>query len=290
MKEYTASAPHVACGSNKMLLVDALPSAPEIIERYEQADKVSAEQTAHGLPHAENVRDNAAILINMVDEEFPDRLSDDDKVCTLVTALTHDNGRADEIAKHGLCGARWANRFLRTFKVVNGTEKICLSEKDIKRVVKGIACHSYKEFINVKVPDVVLDLTYIADKCAGDESRVREDRAAELKKLTRYSVNVFGKWVRVTWLADKSRDGGEHDRVNYAIKQVKLQKDGRNIVLKLDIDLRVCDPDLIWSVRWNRSAYKGCWVAAKRLGFEFQLEINDVRYVSEGQEADWRPR
>lgn len=291
MLEHSASTPpRVACGSKKMLLVDALPSDPEIIARYEKADMVSAEQTAHGLPHAENVRDNAAILIAMIDQEYPGLLSDDDKVCALISAMTHDNGRADEIAKHGLMGARWANEFLPRFTVVDGEETIRLSDEDIKRIVKGIACHSYKEFINVKVPDVVLDITYIADKCAGDESRVREDRAAELAKLARYSVNLFGKWLRLTWRADKSREGGEHDRVNYAIKQVSLLKDGRNIVLKLDIDLRVCDPELIWSVRWNRTAYQGCWVAANRLGFEFQLEINNVRYVSEGQEADWRPR
>jgi hypothetical protein len=270
--------------SKKMLLVEAIPSHPAIIERYEKADAVSAEQTAHGLPHAENVRDNVAQLIGFVEAEYPGKLSEDDIVCALAGALLHDNGRADGIAGHGLFGARWANRFLRS-----GVAE-ALSNDDIKRIVKAIACHSYKEFINVKVPDNVLDLVYIGDKCAGDESRVREDRAEHIAKLTRWSFSAFGKWFRITHWSDKVREGGEHDRVNYAIKQVQVKKDGRNLVLDLKIDLRVCDPELIWSVRWNRSAYQGCWVAAKRLGFEFQLEINGVRYVSEGEEADWRPR
>jgi hypothetical protein len=272
--------------SKKELLVDALPAHPAIIERYIQADKVSSEQTAHGLPHAENVRDNVAQLIGFVEEEYPGKLTADDKVCALVAGLLHDNGRAEEIARHGLLGARWTNRFLRSYTLPGDTETF--SNDDIKRIVKAVACHSYKEFINVKVSDVVLDLLYIGDKCAGDETRVREDRAAGLAKLSRYSVNLFGKWLRVTWLSDKSREGGEHDRVNYAIKHVELKKDERKLVLDLQIDLRVCDPSLIWSVRWNRSAYKGCWIAAKRLGFEFELQINGVRYVSQGEEADWR--
>lgn len=283
--EKNAAAPISA--SKKRLLVEAIPAHREIIERYHKADEVSSEQTAHGLPHALNVRDNVALLIDMVETEYPDRLTEDDKICALAGALLHDNGRADAIDRHGYLGARWALEFLRSYSLGDSET---LPASDIKRIVKAIACHSYKEFVNVKVPDAVLDLVYIGDKCAGDESRVREDRAEHLAKLTRWSFNLFGKWVRVTHWADKVREGGEHDRVNFAIKRVDLRKDGRSIVLDMQIDLRVCDPSLIWSVRWNRTAYLGCWVAAKRLGFEFELQINGVRYVSEGKEADWRPR
>jgi hypothetical protein len=251
--------------AKKLLLVEAIPSHPVIIDRYEKADAVSSEQTAHGLPHAINVRDNVAILIGYVDEEFPGLLTDDDKVNALMAALLHDNGRADEIARHGLLGAKWANRFLREYTLAGDAET--LPDADIRRIVKAVACHSFKEFIKVAKTDVVLDLVYIGDKCAGAESRVREDRAARLAKLSRYSFSLFGKWFRWTHRADNERDGGEHDRVNYAIKDVRLKKDGRSLVLDMKIDLRVCDPSLIWSVRWNRSAYKGCWVAAKRLGF-----------------------
>lgn len=282
-----ASPSSTMSSKKKLLLVEGIPSNAEIIDRYEQADHVSSEQTAHGLPHAENVRDNVARLIEFVQEEYPDKLTEDDIACALMAALLHDNGRAEEIARHGLLGAKWANKFLRRYTLHGDSER--LPDADVKRIVKAIACHSYKEFIRVHVPDVVLDLLYVGDKCAGDESRVRPERAERYRKLARYSFNLFGLWFRITDRADNEREGGEHDRVNYAIKDVQLQKDGRTIVLNLKIDLRVCDPSLIWSVRWNRTAYQGCWVAMRRLGLDFALEINGVRYISEGKEADWRP-
>lgn len=271
----------------KSLLLDAIPSDQRIIERYILADRVSSEQTAHGLPHALNVRDIVTTLIGYVLEEYPGRLTEDEVIAAKIAGLLHDNGRAEEIARHGVLGARWANQFLRSFTLPGDTET--LPAADIKRIVKAVACHSFKEFMKAR-PDDVLDVLYIGDKCAGDETRVREDRAAYLAQLTSYSRRIAGVWFRLTWLSDRQREGGEHDRVNFAIKESKLEKDGRQLVLNMRIDERVCSPSLIWSVRWNRSAYKGCWLAAKRLGFEFTLQINGVRYHSQGEEADWRAR
>jgi hypothetical protein len=273
----------------KHRLADALPNDPVIQERYLQADSVSHEQTAHGLPHAINVGDELVPTITgYVQQEYPGLVSDDEAALARIAGLLHDNGRAEEIKRHGYFGARWANRFLQTFAIPGDNE--ALPNSDRKRVVKAIACHSFGDFIRVKKHDVVLDLLYIADKCAGDETRVREDRAALLRRLARFSVRIpfTNKWLRITGYADNKRPGGEHDRVNFAVKATSVVKDERALVLRLTIDPRVCDPSMMWTVKWNRTAYQGCWIAAKRLGFEFQLEINGVRYRSNGAEADWQ--
>lgn len=260
-------------------LVEACFRDPALEARYAQADTVSKNQTKHDLPHAFEVKDLAAEIVGYVDAKQPGLLTDEERhVITPLAAFLHDNGRAEDVKRHALLGARWANTYLGSLTLPDDSET--LSAGVTKRVVRTIACHSADLYIKAKFRDFTTDIVVLADKCIGDAERVRGSRARAIR---------ITSWFRATWIAARMRDGGEHDVVNYAIKQSRLVRDGDTLVLRMNIDERICGPQYIWSVRWNRQAYQCCFVASQRLGFGFELEFNGVRYVNFG-EGDWRAK
>jgi hypothetical protein len=123
----------------------------------------------------------------------------------------------------------------------------------------------------------------IADKCVGDEDRVRPGRAAALRVLRFF--RLAQQWT-----------GSPHDRVNFAIKEAGITVDGNEdlighdagvIVLKLRIDEHVSNPRDIYELYGDR--FHACGRAAVYLGFLFRLEFNGVRYLYSEEDQTWLP-
>jgi metal-dependent HD superfamily phosphatase/phosphodiesterase len=70
-----------------------------------------------------------------------------------------------------------------------------------------------------------------------------------------------------------------HDRVNFAVKDSKLEVDKKRkmIILKLKIDTRFCPIMEYFEIFTNRMTY--CRKAARYLGFKFSLIINNFKLL-----------
>ncbi len=256
-------------------LVEACYRDQRLLDLYAHGDHLSRAQTKHDIGHAFEVRDVAADLTAIVQAHRPELLSDwTMQIVIPLGAFLHDIGRAIDVEKHDSAGAAWAQDFLRKLTLEGDDET--LPSDIIKRVVKIIACHRAHRYVTVKTTDPALDIVVIADKCVGDEDRVRDRRAAILRVLT---------WFRLSWIP--LRRGGIHDRANFAIKNAKLAPDGDELVLHLKIDERVCKPALIYNLYGDR--FQSCSLAAFKLGFAFRLEFNGARYAFDETQGTFLP-
>lgn len=179
----------------------------------------------------------------------------------------HDIGRAINIDKHDIEGARLAKNYLVKHNVPQPLRQ---------RICQLIALHRSHSVIKRGIRNPEHAIIVIADKCIGDEARVRPDKAFALKaaKLIRW-----GGWslARVNlW------DNAPHDRVNFSIKDADLVLDigesEKQIVLKLIIDERIATMKEIVTLDWFADSFFACGKAAKFFGFVFRIEFNGVRH------------
>lgn len=255
------------------LLVSKVFTDPEIARLYEAGDKLSQHQTKHDIAHAIQVRDLAAKIVAEYSKMKPGAL--DDWTCEVVIPLAaylHDIGRAINVDEHAEAGAKWAMGYLPRL-TVNGES---LPLEVIKRVARIIACHRSSIVHKMDFNDPAWAIVVLADKCVGDEERVRPGRAFILSILT---------FFRATWIP--LRKGGEHDRANFAIKHSDLEIDEKDMVLSIELDRRVCQPSLIVSLYGER--FRACVKAARYLDCRFRLEFNGERFACGDKTGEWGP-
>jgi hypothetical protein len=257
-------------------LVAACYKDQRLLDLYAKGDRLSSNQTKHDIAHAIEVLDVAIELTAKIHAQNPSLLDEwDREVIIPLAAFLHDIGRAIDVDNHDKAGAKWANEFLKELTLPGDNEILPLNVRN--RVVRIIACHRAHRYRNVKFVDTALDIVLIADKCVGDEERVRPGRASVLRILTA---------LRLAWIP--LRKGSIHDRANFAIKgKPRLEMDDDAFVLRLTIDTRVCKPSLIYNLYGDR--FYCCELAFAKIGYLFQLEFNGVRYWSCGKEGDWHP-
>lgn len=153
-----------------------------------------------------------------------------------IAGYLHDIGNIVNRAEHSQSGAVMA------FQLLRGME---MDPEDVANVVTAIGNHD--EGTGVPVDDLSAALI-LADKSDVRRSRVRN--------TDKQSFDI-------------------HDRVNYSVKQavLKINEDKTNIKLKMHIDTKygsIMDYFQIFMVRMNL-----CREAAKKLGLEFKLIINE---------------
>lgn len=153
-----------------------------------------------------------------------------------VAGYLHDIGNIVNRSEHSQSGAVMAFQILRD---------LGMDPEDLANVVTAIGNHD--EGTGVPVDDLSAALI-LADK-----SDVRRSRVRNQDKAT-FDI---------------------HDRVNYSVKQavLKINEDKTNIKLKMHIDTKygsIMDYFQIFLTRMNL-----CREAAKKLGLEFKLIINE---------------
>lgn len=238
---------------------------PEISELYAAGDKLSQNQTKHDIDHACQVRDLAermALGVNARKRGFLDEWTRE--VVIPLAAYLHDIGRAIDVAEHASAGAKWTKNYLSRLRLPDDTET--LPVQVINRIARIVACHRSQIVLSREFNDPAWAIVVLADKCVGDEERVRPGRAAILSVL---------RFFRATWIP--LRKGGVHDRANFAIKKADVKFRAREIRLQLTIDTAVCDARLIYSLYSER--FQACTKAAEYLGFIFRLDFNGETYA-----------
>lgn len=157
-----------------------------------------------------------------------------------IAGYMHDIGNVVNRIDHAQSGAVMAFRIL---------DKIGADDEDIAKIVAAIGNHDESTAYPVNPIAAAL---IIADK-----SDVRESR------------------VRAT--ADIKTD--IHDRVNYAVKEQKLEVDKANktVTLSLLVDTDICQVMDYFQIFLGRMNL--CKTAAEKLGVKFKLEINNQTMV-----------
>lgn len=249
------------------LLVAACYTDPEIARLYQAGDKMSSNQTKHDIDHACQVRDQAAKIVRELSARKPGLLDQwTSEVVIPLAAYLHDIGRAIDVDEHANAGAKWSRQYLMRLRLPHDTEVLPMPV--INRVARIVACHRSQIVAKMPFNDPAWAIVVLADKCVGDEERVRPGRAAILSALT---------LIRATWIP--LRKGGVHDRANFAIKKSDVAFSDTEIKLVLKIDERVCKPHLIYSLYSDR--FQACVKAAEYLGYDFRLVFN-------GQRLGWK--
>jgi hypothetical protein len=264
------------------LLVAQCFSDPEISALYAAGDKLSRHQTKHDIDHAEQVRDLAVRISSGLNGRKPGFLDEwTTDVVVPLAAYLHDIGRAIDVDEHAKAGAKWTRDYLRRLRLPGDTET--LPTPVINRIARIVACHRSQIVLKMPFDDAAWAIVVLADKCVGDEERVRPVRAAVLSVL---------RFFRATWIP--LRKGGVHDRANFAIKKADVVFRNKpapannlklgDICLDLTIDKRVCDGSLIMGLYSDR--FQACVKAADYLGYDFRLVFNGETFAF--QNAEWR--
>lgn len=256
---------------------------PVVLRLYDEGDSMSSAQTKHDRAHAFAVRDVSLALVKEYESRFPGKLDDwTAKVVIPLAAFLHDIGRAIDVDNHAVAGAAVVNIYLRRLR---------LPREVIRRICRIVALHRSRQILNMEFDDPAWAIVVIADKCVGDEERVRRTQASKLKVL-----RLFGLARHNLWKVS------EHDRVNFAIKKAHLIVDSDEglqslgeaaqqvsgvIVLKLTLDERVAPAQEVSTLYEDR--FHACGRAAQYLGFVFRLEFNGVRFLYDKGESGWRP-
>lgn len=260
----------------KAVLVD-----PELLDLYDEGDKLSHSQTKHDVDHAFWVVLTAKYLTDELCLRRPTLLSDEARHQIVpLGAFLHDIGRAVDVDNHADAGMKVSQDYL---------ERTGWERHLVKRIAAIVACHRSEKFIKISIEALrkfpELAIVVIADKCVGDEDRVRPGRAMILRTL-----RLFGLARRNFW------NNAEHDRVNFAIKSSRLIVDsddapspeqGGAIVLKLTFDEKVAPARELLDL--YRKRFHSCGRAAKSLGFVFRIEVNDRRYMFDDSANEWKP-
>jgi len=254
---------------------DAMPGDREYLDIYAQGDAKSSWQTRHDAHHGEEVHDlGMKSLLPQLEAIFGPLMDEVTREFILPVALrSHDVGRAIDIDKHDVEGARVMNDYLGKRGVPHEFKA---------PVCKLIVHHRSHRVLKTGIYSAAHAILIIADKCIGDERRVREDKATKLNILRRIGVGPWTLARRNWWF------NAAHDRVNFAIKEAKVQVDvdknpGHSkptgeIVLKMTVDEKVASIKEIVSLDWFADSFHACGKAAEFFGLYFRLEFNGVRY------------
>lgn len=264
-------------------LVHACLSNPQLLSLYEEGDQMSRSQTKHDIGHAIAVHELAMSLLREFEALHPEELDEwTTKVIIPLAAFLHDIGRAVDIDNHAVAGAAITNVYLRRLR---------LPREIIRRICRIIALHRSQQVLKMEFDDPGWAFVVIADKCVGDEDRVRRTQANILRVLRFFRV------ARRNWWRD-----AEHQRVNFAIKQAHLIVDsnqdmlvpetpinrlGNAIVLRIALDEKVAPAKEVMTLYGNR--FHACGRASQYLGLVFRLEFNGVRYMYDKGKCGWRP-
>ena len=248
---------------------------PLVIECYKRGDKLSSNQTKHDIGHAFEVLAVGYKALEIVDALNPNLLDEwERKVILPLGLFLHDIGRCINVDKHDVAGAQWVMENLPNIKI----DGQALPLEIIKRVARIVACHRTSRYVKVNFHEPALDIVIIADKCVGDEARVRWQRRLVYWFLTAIGLPSKG---------DHMREGDIHDRINYGIKSSDFGLDGNTMVLRMSVDRRVCSDKEIYELYGDR--YHCVVIAANKLGFGFELEFDGQRMCEEA-EGNWRLR
>ncbi len=252
---------------------DRMYRDPELLAVYAKGDKNSKGQTRHDFVHGDEVRDLAIRLTKQVDRVFPGMLDEVTREFVIpCAAWLHDIGRSIDLDRHDVEGAKLAKEYL----IRRGVPA------DLRvRICRIIALHRAGAVIKRGIRSAEHAIVVIADKCIGDEGRVRPDKALALRVA---SLIRFGKWslARINMWGN-----APHDRVNFSIKQADLIMDihedtGKktgDIVLKLTVDERIATIAEIVTLDWFADSFFACGKAARFFGFYFRIEFNGVRHM-----------
>lgn len=251
---------------------DRMYRDPELLAVYEKGDKNSKSQTRHDFVHGDEVRDLAIRLTKQIDKVFPGRIDEVTREFVIpVAAWLHDIGRAIDIARHDVEGAKLAKSYLDSRGV----------PRELRvRICRIIALHRANKVIAKGIQSPEHAIVVIADKCIGDEGRVRTEKALALRAA---SLIRWGKWslARINFWAN-----APHDRVNFSIKQADLIVDihdenacAGDIVLKLSVDERYASIGEMVTLDWFADSFFACGKASRFFGFFFRIEFNGVRHM-----------
>lgn len=261
---------------------------PELLAIYEEGDQNSHWQTRHDHVHGDEVTELAIELRDHIHGIFPDLMDDETREFVIpVAAWLHDIGRAVDIDKHDYEGVKIAKAYLVKHNIPGHLRQ---------QICSIIMHHRAGSVIKNGIKNPAHAIVVIADKCIGDENRVRWDKACKLKLARLVSLKYFGlTWFKRTrklgqWsLARKNMwFNAPHDRVNFAIKSANLYVDvnendlegppSGSIVLKLKVDETVAPIEEIVSLDWFADSFFACGKAAKHFGFSFRIEFNGVMH------------
>lgn len=259
--------------------VAVLVDEPQLLQLYRQGDRVSRSQTKHDVGHALSVMETACRLQKEIGLRFPQLLSQCSReVIIPAGAFFHDIGRAVEVNNHAEAGKTIALDFLTN----KGFPRAVAS-----KVAAIVSCHRSEDFLRMtpaaikKFPE--LAIVVIADKCVGDENRVRFWRAIVLSFLSRLGLANIDLWPN-----------SQHDRVNFAVKDSVLLVDSDDypspdhagaMILKLKMDESVATGVELLSLYSKR--FQACVLAANALGFAFRVEVNASRYYFDQNSREW---
>lgn len=257
-------------------LVEQSYSDPILLSLYDQGDKLSSSQTKHDIEHAFSVRDVALALMHEYEGRFPGVLDDWTKYVVIpLAAFLHDIGRAVDVNDHARAGAGIAHLYLRFLKFPPVIRR---------RICRIIMLHRSSSVLEREFDDRAWAIVVIADKCVGDEDRVRPNKARILRLLRFFGLARLNCWLF-----------SPHDRVNFAIKEANLivdvgdefSQDAGAVVLKLQLDEKVAIPREVTTLYGDR--FHSCGRAAQYLGFVFRIEFNGVRFHYNKQTKSWEP-
>lgn len=120
---------------------------------------------------------------------------------------------------------------------------------DVARVMQAIVSHDKSE---IKIVSKITAVLILADKSDVHRDRVRDRRPYNIKEDI-------------------------HDRVNYSVTKndFKINKQKREITLKLQLDIKVTDPIEYFEIFLERMIF--CREAARYLNYKFVLIINNFK-------------
>ncbi len=261
----------------KALLVDQ-----ELLRLYEAGDRISQAQTKHDVAHAQAVMSAAQCIQDEISRLVPGKLSMESRAIVIPAgAFFHDIGRAEDVDNHAQAGMKIALNYLR---------KKNFSTEVASKIAAIVARHRSEDLNKIPIESLKLfpelAIVVIADKCVGDEDRVRFWRALTLSILSRVGLAKLNLWRN-----------SKHDRVNFAIKDSQILVDGDDhpssehagaIILKLQMDTSVASGEELLKLYSRR--FQACDWAAKSLGFAFRVEVNGSRFFFDQQSSKWSPK
>lgn len=251
-------------------------SDPRIIALAAAGDNLSKSQTKHDLQHLIAVRNIGMQMLDEYDRRFPGKLTEWEKrVEAPLSLLLHDIGRAIDVDNHAAAGARIAYIYLSQRRFPRPL---------IQRVCRNVALHRSDEVLKREFNNIIWAFTVLADKCVGDEDRVRPLEANILRVLCLLRLAHINWW-----------DEAAHDRVNFAITNATVIVDSHDargldagaIVLKLTMRDGITSAEEITTLYGKR--FHACGRAAQYLGFSFRIEFNGVRYMYDKEAKGWCP-
>lgn len=260
-------------------LVDATFSDPLILQLYDAGDEARKSQTKHDRAHAFAVKDVGLKLLAEYDVAFPGKLDNWTRLVVIPLALfLHDVGSVIGAERHHAAGARIAKIYLT---------RLGFPPQVVHRICMIIAKHRSEQVLKTEFNDPAWAIVVIADKCVGDEDRVRPLQARTL------SVLRFFRLAHRNWWHEAA-----HDRVNFAVKQARLIVDGNDnltdglhdagaIVLQITLDEVVAPASEMTELYGKR--FHACGRAAQYLGFAFRMEFNGCRWMYDKSARGWRP-